>query len=48
MAPVKRRTKPKEPKKEKKDAYASVFVHMPTKMCVCIFSFQMQSGIDVG
>lgn len=30
MAPVKGRNKLEEPKKEKKDAYANIFVHVPT------------------
>lgn len=52
MAPVRGRNKLEEPKKEKKDAYANIFVHVPTqrhtRVCVCISSFQMESGIDLG
>lgn len=39
MAPVKRRNKPKGPKKEKKDAYANIFVHVPTQMHACLCAY---------
>lgn len=39
MAPVKRRNKPKELKKEKKDAYANIFAHVPTQMHTCVCAY---------
>lgn len=48
IAPLKRRKKPKEPKKGNKDGYASIFVHVPTQMHICVcayFHFKCKVGL---